>query len=198
MDNNKNKILLYGASAIALIILFVLLKEKVLDWVTALIIAGTIGVLIAVGYVIRHYLINKSTPEIKAEEYNQIEILEKIQSYLMHNKFIQPTKSSEEIRFVKLNKEMYAVYYCEDESTPKRYYLLYNLKNKLFSVFNNQLELDKHINSLMRQQYVIKQKVVDRNRFTGEEREAEEMIDKDELDELKKFKEQKEELEKLK
>jgi len=198
MDNNKNKILLYGASAIALIILFVLLKEKVLDWVTALIIAGTIGVLIAVGYVIRHYLINKSTPEIKAEEYNQIEILEKIQSYLMHNKFIQPTKSSEEIRFVKLNKEMYAVYYCEDESTPKRYYLLYNLKNKLFSVFNNQLELDKHINSLMRQQYVVKQKVVDRNRFTGEEREAEEMIDKDELDELKKFKEQKEELEKLK
>ena len=198
MDNNKNKILLYGASAIALIILFVLLKEKVLDWVTALIIAGTIGVLIAVGYVIRHYLINKSTPEIKAEEYNQIEILEKIQSYLMHNKFIQPTKSSEEIRFVTLNKEMYAVYYCEDESTPKRYYLLYNLKNKLFSVFNNQLELDKHINSLMRQQYVVKQKVVDRNRFTGEEREAEEMIDKDELDELKKFKEQKEELEKLK
>jgi len=50
----------------------------------------------------------------------------------------------------------------------------------------------------MRQQYVVKQKVVDRNRFTGEEREAEEMIDKDELDELKKFKEQKEELEKLK
>ena len=198
MDKNKNKTLLYGAGAIALIILFVLLKEKVLNWVTALIIAGTIGVLIAVGYVIRHYLINKSTPEIKAEEYNQIEILEKIQSYLMHNKFIQPTKSSEEIRFVKLNKEMYAVYYCEDESTPKRYYLLYNLKNKLFSVFNNQLELDKHINSLMRQQYVVKQKVVDRNRFTGEEREAEEMIDKDELDELKKFKEQKEELEKLK
>lgn len=198
MNKTQINILLYAIGAISLIILIVLLKKKVIDWVTATIIAGAIVILIVVWYVIKFYLLNRATLEIKTEGYNQIEILEKIQSYVMHNKFIQPTKSSEEIRFILLNKEMYAVYYCEDEFTPRRYYVLYNLKNKLFSLFNNQMELDKHINILMRQQYVIKQKVIDRNRFTGEEREAEEMIDKDELNELRKIKEQREDLEKLK
>lgn len=197
MDKRIIKTASIGVGIIGVIVLLVLLNKKVINAITFIIIAGALLVVVIGIYVLLYYLKNLSHQEIKTEEYNQDEIMEKIRMFLMYHKFIQPVMESEEIKFITLNKDLNVVYFCEDDSTPRQYYVLYNLKTKLFNIFTSKIEIEKHINNLIKQQYVIKQKVMGRNVFTGEEREAEEMIDKDELDELKKLKEERDSRETL-
>ncbi len=190
--------IIFAVCMIGIIVIVVLFSNKVIDTVTFFIILGAVIVVGGIAYFLINILKNIAKVEIKPEEINQEQVLFDIRKYLMYNKFIQPMNESEEIKFMTMNKELNAVYYCEDESTTKQFYIIYNLKLKLFSVFNNKLELEKHIAAIIKQQYVIRQRVVDRDSLTGREREQEEMIDKDEMDELKKLKQEKDELERMK
>lgn len=188
MDIKLIKNLLNVVGVVGILILVVLLANKKIDITNFAIIVGAIIILFALFYVFKNYLTNLDKKEIVKEELNQDEILLKIRNYLMINKHIQPTKESEELKFLTMNRDINAVYFCEDEWTARNFYILYNLKTKTVSIFNNKLDITKHIDSLLKSQYVVKQRVVDRNIITGGERESEELIDKDELEELKKLK----------
>lgn len=198
MDKKIFNTLIFGLGAVGIIILIVLLSQQTINTVTFFIITGIVILVAAIVYFLINYLKQATKIEIKQDEINQEKVLEDIRHYLMYHKFVQPSNDSEEIKFITLNKDLHAVYYCEDESTPRGFYVLFNIKLKLFSIFNNKLEIDNHINNIIKQQYVIKQRIVDRDSLTGREREQEEMIDKDEIEELKKIREEKEELSRLK
>lgn len=195
MNKQILQLLIGGGGLVSVIIIAILLVQKKIDGVTfGIFFIAAVLLVIIFNILINHIKLTNSV-QIKEEKFDYVQIKQDLKEYVMSNKFIQPI--NEQVKFHTYNKELYAVYYCEDDNSHRNFYIVYNISKRWYSEFNNKKELLLYLTELAKSQYVVKQKTIGRNTFTGEEREVEESIDKEEMKELMDLKKKREEENKL-